>query len=343
MSSNITGLSQALNIAVLNLSRYQLRLRAQERTLLPIFLGSTLRGAFGQSLKNVVCVMNHRDCAKCLVREQCIYPYVFETTIQAKTVQWRGQQATPHPFILTLQSDINNYQQSDYQRHRREWQKDDELIFELLLMGRAIDYLPYIIYTISEMSKRGLGASRTPFLLTNVSIMDQNNDLQSVYDDQTEQLSLPPEKAVMLPHLIGQRINSLNIDEQLSLAFLTPTRIRVAGDLQAGIDFQLLIRNLFRRISILASVYGQQWQPDFRDWITRAGQISTKRSALRWLDLERYSNRQQTKMKFGGFVGEVDFIGAEIKEFLPLIVAGEILHIGTATTFGLGRYQIINN
>lgn len=45
-------------------------------------------------------------------------------------------------------------------------------------------------------------------------------------------------------------------------------------------------------------------------------------------------------MKLGGFIGEIEYKGEAITEFLPLIVAGEILHVGTGTSFGLGKYEI---
>ena len=56
------------DFAPLALSRYELRLRAEEVCSLPAVLGSTLRGAFGHALKKTVCVMPHRDC------ERCIFP-----------------------------------------------------------------------------------------------------------------------------------------------------------------------------------------------------------------------------------------------------------------------------
>jgi hypothetical protein len=56
------------NFAPLALSRYELRLCAEETCSLPAFLGSTLRGAFGHALKKTVCVMQHRVC------ERCIFP-----------------------------------------------------------------------------------------------------------------------------------------------------------------------------------------------------------------------------------------------------------------------------
>lgn len=46
-------------------------------------------------------------------------------------------------------------------------------------------------------------------------------------------------------------------------------------------------------------------------------------------------------MNMGGFVGTIEYAGEEIQEFIPLIIAGEILHIGTGTSFGLGRYKLV--
>lgn len=44
-------------------------------------------------------------------------------------------------------------------------------------------------------------------------------------------------------------------------------------------------------------------------------------------------------MNLGGFVGEIEYEGEAIQEFLPLIAAGELMHVESNTTFGLGRYE----
>jgi CRISPR/Cas system endoribonuclease Cas6 (RAMP superfamily) len=45
-------------------------------------------------------------------------------------------------------------------------------------------------------------------------------------------------------------------------------------------------------------------------------------------------------MKMGGFTGQITFEG-EIRPFIPLVKAGEVLHVGKGTSFGLGRYRIM--
>ncbi len=44
-------------------------------------------------------------------------------------------------------------------------------------------------------------------------------------------------------------------------------------------------------------------------------------------------------MTLGGFVGEATFAG-DFGEFLPMLAWGEVVHMGKAASFGLGRYEI---
>jgi hypothetical protein len=44
-------------------------------------------------------------------------------------------------------------------------------------------------------------------------------------------------------------------------------------------------------------------------------------------------------MKMGGFVGEVEYSGVD-EEFLPVLALGELLHVGTGTTMGLGKFEV---
>jgi hypothetical protein len=55
---------------------------------------------------------------------------------------------------------------------------------------------------------------------------------------------------------------------------------------------------------------------------------------------EWYSGRQKIRVKMGGFAGEISFEG-EVGPFMPLICAGEVLHTGKGTGFGLGKYGIV--
>ncbi len=365
----------AEDFSVLNLSRYQLRLKARRAVVLPRFLGSTLRGAFGHALKEAVCVVRHRDCERCMLAERCIYPYLFETPAPPIDLM-RGQKGAPHPFILMpplSESSDGTYRKTEplpRQFKRTEcvrsgkplrlvksapitcsnsgWNLSpgDELVFDLLLVGRAVEYMPYVIYAVSEMAKRGLGANRVPFDLSQVAVVDEHGSVQTIYSGGGQRITVPSQATKTLSELIQSRVEQLRSMDmlylnELRLNFQTPARIRVDGDLQQALTFQLLVRNLLRRISFLAAVHGSgRLDVDYRTLIDLASSVKTRTSGLRWRDWERYSNRQRVKMNMGGFVGSIEYAGEAIQEFLPLIIAGETLHIGTGTTFGLGRYAI---
>ena len=367
---------QAEDFSVLNLSRYQLRLKAQRAVRLPQYLGSTLRGAFGHALKEAVCVVAHRNCERCMLAERCIYPYLFETPAPPIELL-RNQKGAPHPFILMppLSEPAEN-SGCDTEPRPRSFKRTecmhsgktlrlvksapitcsdagwnlspgDELIFDLLLVGRAVEYMPYVVYAVSEMAKRGLGANRVPFDLSQVAVVDEYGLAQTIYSGGCQRISVPSQATKALTELIQTRLEQLRATDllfldELRLNFLTPARIRVDGDLQQALTFELLVRNLLRRVSLLAAVHGSgRLDVNYRALIDRASSVRTRASGLHWRDWERYSNRQRIKMSMGGFVGGIEYVGDAIQEFVPLIIAGEILHVGTGTSFGLGRYQLV--
>ena len=60
---------------------------------------------------------------------------------------------------------------------------------------------------------------------------------------------------------------------------------------------------------------------------------------LHWYDWERYSGRQEARMKMGGLMGGTSFRG-DLAPLWPLIAMGEHLHVGKGTSFGLGKYEV---
>ena len=75
--------------------------------------------------------------------------------------------------------------------------------------------------------------------------------------------------------------------------------------------------------------------------IQRAQDVIVKERDTRWYDWERYSARQETRMKMGGILGRVTFSG-DLTEFMPYLLLGGHLHVGKGTSFGLGKYEILD-
>lgn len=127
----------------------------------------------------------------------------------------------------------------------------------------------------------------------------------------------------------------------LTVSFLTPTRLKFASHLSAECEFHVLVRSLLRRIAMLNYFHcNGSFPAEQREFVDQARAIYRVESQIRWVDWERFSNRQQTHMLFGGIVGRVTFQG-EYGEFLPHLVLGTYTHVGKAATFGLGQYELV--
>lgn len=303
---------------------FALQGKAKEPLHLPDYKGSTVRGAFGNTFRRIVCALRRNDCSECMIRSSCVFSYVFETPPpQDSKMMWRYPYA-PHPFVINPPLE-----------QKRVYAPGEALEFSLILIGKAMEYLPYFVYTFDEMGQRGIGKERGEYLLKTVCNIEPEGGSTRIYWGDEKRLS-------NTYRVID--IQSLGDDttvNALTLSFLTPTRIKFQGTLTMDLDFGILVRNLLRRISMLSYFHcGYTLELDYRNVIEEAQSIKTVRRSLTWWDWERYSSRQRDRMKLGGFVGCVQFEG-EITQFMPLILLGEYLHVGKGTSFGLGRYEII--
>jgi CRISPR-associated endoribonuclease Cas6 len=240
----------------------------------------------------------------------------------------RKYPSAPHPFVLCppLEDD-------------RIYEPGEKLIFQLTLIGKALDYLPYFIYTFEELGQMGIGKGRGKFGLDevrNLSLEKEKNG-RIVYSGNQKILQ-KTEKALNLQAILS----SLNVPDVLKLYFLTPVRLKFEEELVSTMDFHILFRNLLRRISLLSYFHcGYELGADFRQLINEAKEVQTRDSNLRWYDWERYSGRQQEKMKLGGIIGKIAYSG-NLTVFFPYIQLGELIHVGKGTSFGLGKYEILN-
>ena len=239
----------------------------------------------------------------------------------------------PHPFVITPPLE-----------EKRTYREGDTLCFELTLIGRSIDFLPYFIYTFDELGRVGIGKGRGKYQLEEIRAIlpckksEDQGEKGSILYSGKEKILHSSYKAVAIEDLIPSRLTP----DTLRLKFLTPTRLKYDGQLSPTLEFHILARNLLRRISLLSYFHCEkQLELDFKGLIEEAKDVKVQKGNLHWLDWERYSNRQDTKIKMGGFIGSITFEGG-FKEFLPFLILGEYIHVGKGTSFGLGKYKILS-
>ncbi len=304
----------------------RLYMRADETLSLPVYKGSTLRGAFGTMFKDTVCVVPHRDCDRCVLRANCAYPYVFETPVPKTSERLRKYPVAPHPFVILPALE-----------DKRQYRAGEMLFFDLTLIGRGIAYLPYFVYTFAQFSeRRGLGRDRGRCTLMSVQWQSPTGQQIPIYDEADQVLhdNYTPTSVMDLDY-DGPK------DELLTLAFLTPTRLMYEGRLVSDLQFQILCRTLLRRMSNLMYFHcGTELDVDYRGLIAEAAHVTMAANRLQWYDWKRYSSRQHRQVRAGGVVGQATFRG-DWQPFGPLLQLGEFLHVGKGTSFGLGKYRIV--
>jgi hypothetical protein len=312
----------------LKIAAYRFALEARESLRLPLYKGSTLRGGFGHVFKRTVCFQRGaKTCTGCLLREKCAYAYLFETAPPPDSDVLRKNEAVPLPFVIEPPLD-----------RRTEYKPGARLDFGLLLVGKAVEYLPYFIVVFDELGKVGIGIGRGKYALREVAARQPLSGAEAVVYDGTEVVgdgeALIADWAAVTEAAMSLRADGVKVN------FLTPTRLKHGGQYVECPDFHVLVRAILRRVSSLYYFHcGQRWETDYRGLIEQAKGIETAAAHTSWMDWKRYSKRQRQRMNLGGFVGQVSYRG-DLEPFLSLLVLGQLVHVGKACVFGNGWYEI---
>lgn len=320
----------------LSFSRFRFSLRVTSLMVLPPYKGAVFRGTFGKTFRRLVCLAPKAVCLSCVLREKCLYVAVFETppppgyTDAAKFTQ------APRPYVLNPPLTT-----------RQSFRPGETLEFDLVLIGPAIEALPYFIHIFIEMGRGGLGRERGQYELLRVEVL-QNGAGRPLYDPSTRTLApfIPESGPVHLPE--DDRATTVTVQ------FLTPLRLKEKGDLVIRLTFPLFFSALARRLRLLTAFYGSKGtgstagsnlesNPVLTDGgllATQTAEIQFSKADLHWFDWERYSRRQDATMKFGGLIGSAKLSGP-LGPFLPYLRLAESVNVGQATTFGLGRIKLL--
>ncbi len=159
-------------------AKFKFTICAKERIRLPSYKGAAFRGGFGYTFKRVVCVMRGKECNDCILKQKCIYSYIFETPPPEDTEILRLYPKVPHPFVIKPPI-----------TEKQSFEPGESLSFQLVLIGKAIDYIPYFIYTFTELGKKGIGQGRGKYELLEVEGIGLNDETVPVYNHKDQVLT----------------------------------------------------------------------------------------------------------------------------------------------------------
>jgi len=302
--------------------RYRFRFVLEEPVRLPSYTGSAWRGLIGHGLRRVACVTGAKQCEGCALLESCIYNYLFESR--------SGRPATgrhrfrPHPFVLETMP-----------AGSRQLRPGDSLQLGITLVSRAEAVLPFLVQGLRHAGWRGLGRQGGRFRLDGLFQEARLGEEEwvSIWDPSQERLlPLQPGPAVSPP-----------APRSVEIELLTPLRMKQRGRLVTPESFDAagFLRQLWRRVQDVSHYYAdEERDPLFPCPSERPDGVRAHRVALGWRDWTRYSSRQRCHMKMGGLVGSWTLDGDPLQPWWPLLWYGQWLHLGKATSMGLGHYRL---
>ncbi|HEY9159918.1 MAG TPA: CRISPR system precrRNA processing endoribonuclease RAMP protein Cas6 [Desulfomonilia bacterium] len=222
---------------------------------------------------------------------------------------------------------------------KTHWTKGELFDFDIILLGKANEYLPYFVYAIEQMGQTGIGKMIDGFRSTfNLVSVKANRKL--IYSGKERKLV----KGSFTKNISAGRFAKIKESEisGITVVLQTPLRLKFENNLKrAELPFHVLIRACLRRISTLFETYGKG-EPalDYKGLISLAETVRTVHSDLSWHDWRRYSSRQDQEMLMGGLVGNIIYEGNVLNNFLPILKFCETVHIGKQTSFGLGKFEL---
>lgn len=310
--------------------RARVTLRLLDDGQLPEHKGPMLRGGFGYAFQRTSCpepCWGRSD--SCAVGALCPYRWVFETPRPPGVEHIRNLQDVPRPFVLEPPVD-----------GRTAYDAGDALEFGLTLIGRGVDYLPYFLAGFEQLGRMGLGRMKIRARLERVEALRpwQPTGVAVYQDGRARDAgdALP----LIGPEAIAGRARQL--PPELSLTLTTPLRVKSRGDFIRSVDVPALVQAACWRLHSLSVFHGAgPWEVDHRRLVAEARAVVVERPQVRWLELLRTSTRGPTPetMPQGGLVGSAVLRGVS-EELRAVLIAGELVHIGKACTFGLGGYQL---
>ena len=252
------------------------------------FIGSTIRGAFGVSLKKVVCINPSFECDGCFAKDNCLFYDFYE------------QKNRAHQYRFDISLNPQNYD------------------FTLYLFEDATEKLAIVVSALYMMlTQQGLGINRDKFGIKSIFC----NDIP-IYVDGKIDISKVEAKIFEID----------KVYERCSVKFITPIRMKVQGKyIRTKPELQTLLYSILTRVNEIKDLprIKLPFKPDYKE----------SEAKVFFKDFDRYSNRQKSKMKFGGVLGKIEYVDLDVMSF-KLLKLGEIIGVGKQTVFGLGKIEV---
>jgi hypothetical protein len=308
---------------MLSISRYRFSFFARDAGSFGALPGSAWRGSFGTALKHVVCAMRLRECEGCPLSGSCVFPYLFQGTPRPPVDRLKSLSRVPVPYVFDATA-----------LSRRHFAAGDQVEVKLSLVGAANRTLAYVVRAMEHAGARGVGPQRARLTLDRVH---REYELDAARAEETYVRG--GRCKVSEPSIPRVELSS----NQISVRLLTPLRLRIRDDLVTPDRFKpaYLVDAAIRRVSALATFYGEPVGADYRHLKALSERLLSTRTDVHWFDWTRYSTRQKAAMKLGGIVGHFSIAFDDgSRPLLPWLSIGAWTGAGKGASMGLGQFRL---
>jgi hypothetical protein len=322
---------QSINTIVgqLFFTRLRITFEALQDIQLYEYNGSAYRGCLSETLRRLFCTTSYSECNLCPKRFDCPHAVVIHSFTPLEDALASKYPYSPNPYLIVPEPNSPSV-----------IKKGSTFGFDFVMIGDKASYVRPLIEAFHQMGMTGIGRKRGKYRLIAVQCLHPDLSYKSLSDNQE-----PPTVTLKdLPHP--------TVNRYLTLDFETNLRLMVPGvgamkqkkvPLEIVPDFSLLMTRLVDRMLNVAYFHcGAPNTPVSKKWDDVWKDVEVTNHSLTFHQWVRHSGTQKKRLLFDGLRGSITYTG-NFSPWMPVLTLGQWLHVGSSTSFGLGKYVILQN
>lgn len=322
----------------LRIGRLEAKVRFTSQARIPLMAGSAFRSGIGIRLRDRICtayVQEHNrrllpgkeSCIECPMCHQCQYGMLFVSNPDKR--KWTSDASNESLQPLVLEPPLSGV-----------YNPGEEACLGFVLLGPALDSLPYLYLALNDLGKSGLGTGyRSGAGRFELEIADcigpqwrepvcQNGAVHSRIRHFSYADILCQEK---------------DWDGSISVRFLTPAHIEEGSSHSSHPSFRVLLSHLLSRANALAYSYGTGELYGYEEsmrLLVEAKKVELSSRNVSEINQD-FDLRDHSDSRWlpPFFTGELIYRGHFSRDTMALLSLGEFIHVGKMAELGYGRLK----
>lgn len=280
---------------------------------------------FRETIKAQSCRIARSNCEGCPLLHNCTYALHYEVDhLQEKKIYQLFPVVPPFAWSFPAEK-------------KTSYLAKEKLVFGLTLFGSGIEHLPVFFRSLQHYFESSSKGSRMGAVLQEARLENPFSGRSfPIFSRGEEEPSGDLKEGI----ITGKQIEKWSAEqphaERFSLRFQTPLLLTLEGEKLVRPIFQVIIRELFRRVSLLYYQFHGYKELDinYSKYMEDASKIEIVRDQTRFASWEQFPRRL---FKHEGITGGAQYRGP-FGAFIPLLKLAEYTNLGSGSTFGLGRF-----